>query len=111
MPRILPLLLGTLFVATVSEAAPRVSFELVTEPGFPVTGAHRWVDALKDLDQSGIQIRAGRPGDKTEIRNRGTDESPSYHVIGILTASNRAAPVAEYPAGLHKPDQAWTDPA
>jgi hypothetical protein len=72
-------------------AAPPVSFELVTDPGFPMTGAQRWIDALKDLDQSGLRIRSGNPGDKTEVINRGTEASPSYHVVGILTANNQLA--------------------
>jgi len=72
-------------------AAPPVSFELVTDPGFSMTGAQRWIDALKDLDQSGLRIRSGNPGDKTEVINRGTEASPSYHVVGILTANNQLA--------------------
>ena len=70
-------------------AAPRVSFELVTEGGFPVGGQRKWINVLKDLDQTGIRIRAGRPGDKVEVTNLGTEASPSYHVVGILTSNNR----------------------
>jgi hypothetical protein len=90
MKRIAVLLLVSLF-ATAAEAAPRVSFELVTEDGIPVTGAQKWIDVLKDLDQSGIRIRAGRAGDKTDVVNRGTETSPSYHVTGILRADNQLA--------------------
>jgi len=72
-----------------ASAAPRVSFELVTEPGFPITGAQRWVDVMKDIDQTGIRIRAARAGDKVEVLNRGTETSPSYHAVGILTERNQ----------------------
>ncbi|MBI2478735.1 MAG: hypothetical protein HYV60_08915 [Planctomycetia bacterium] len=77
--------------ATSTIAAPPVSFELVTDSGFAMTGAQRWIDAMKDLDQSGLRIRSGNPGDKTEVINRGTEASPSYHVVGILTANNQLA--------------------
>jgi len=78
-------------------AGPPVSFELITDGGFPVSGAQRWIEALKDLDQSGLRIRSGRPGDKTEVTNRGTEESPSYHVVGILMANNQLAlPYAKF---------------
>lgn len=72
-------------------AAPPVSFELVMDGGFPVNGAQRWIEALKDLDQSGLRIRSGNPGDETKVTNRGTDTSPSYHVLGILMANNQLA--------------------
>jgi hypothetical protein len=68
-----------------------VSFELATDEGFSMTGAQRWIDALKDLDQAGLRIRGGQPGDKTEVINRGTEAAPRYHVIGILTANNQLA--------------------
>ncbi len=78
-------------VTTPGVAAPPVSFELATDPGFSMAGAPRWIDALKDLDQSGLRIRSGQVGDKTEIINRGTEASPRYHVVGILMANNQLA--------------------
>jgi hypothetical protein len=85
---LLILLLG---VATPAAAAPPVSFELVTDAGFSLTGAQRWIEAMKDLDHAGLRIRTGQPGDKTEVIVRGTETSPSYHVIGILLANNQLA--------------------
>lgn len=78
-------------LATPGVAAPPVSFELATDEGFSMTGAQRWIDALKDLDQSGLRIRSGQVGDKTEVINRGTETSPRYHVVGILMANNQLA--------------------
>ena len=85
------LFFSLLVAATSAVAAPPVSFELLTDTGFPVTGAQRWIDAMKDLDHAGLRIRGGRPGDKTEVVNRGTESSPRYHVVGILTANNQLA--------------------
>jgi hypothetical protein len=84
-------LLFLLSVTTPAVAVSPVSFELVTDSGFSITGAQRWIDVFKDLDQSGLRIRSGSPGDKTEVINRGTETSPRYHVIGILTANNQLA--------------------
>lgn len=89
MRRLLAILLLVSFSNTAIAAGPRVSFELVTEAGFPVGGEQRWIDVLKGLDQAGIRIRTGRPGDKVEVTNLGTEDSPSYRVIGILSANNR----------------------
>ena len=88
--RLVGLIVVTLLtVEPLTAAEPSVSFELATEEGFTNTGAQKWVDMLKDLDQKGIRIRAGRSGDKPEVKNIGTAESPSYLAIGILTAGNR----------------------
>jgi len=82
-------LLLTSICPQIAVAAPRVTFGLVTEAGFPFGGEQRWINVLKNLDQSGIRIRTGRVGDKVEVTNRGTAASPSYHVVGILSATNK----------------------
>ena len=82
-------LLLALACPQVAFSAPRVTFELVTEAGFPLGGEQRWIRVLSGLDQSGIRVRAGRPGDKIDITNRGTEAFPSYHVVGILSATNK----------------------
>jgi len=76
-------------LSTDAWAAPRVSFELVTETGFPLTGAQRWLEALKDLEDVDLRIRPGQADDQVEVTNRGTEASPRYHVVGVLTAENR----------------------
>jgi len=81
-------------------AAPRVEFELITEPGFPTTGSHQWMRMLKDLKLSSMRIRSARAGDKAEIRERGTAASPTYQVTGLLTARNTLRlPGAEFRFG------------
>lgn len=62
--------------------------ELITEPGFPATGSHRWMQMLKDLNVSNLRIRSSRSGDKMGVRERGTASSPIYQVTGLLTNRN-----------------------
>ena len=69
-------------------AAPRVEFELITEPGFPTTGSHRWMQLLKDLNVNNLRIRSARASEKVGIRERGTASSPTYQVTGLLTTRN-----------------------
>ncbi len=74
--------------AALTAAAPRVDLELVTEKGFPITGAQQWIQALQGVGAGDIRIRAANPGDQWSITNRGTEQSPAYHVVGILTADS-----------------------
>jgi hypothetical protein len=67
----------------------RVDFELVTESGFPLDGAREWLSALDKVGLSGVRIRGANDSDQPSIERRGSDASPSYHVVGILTAANK----------------------
>jgi hypothetical protein len=87
---------------------PRVAFEIVAEPGLPVTAAQAWYQTLTGLGIQGFRIRSGEG--EAGIENRGTKESPSYHVTGILTSDNTLhVPGAKFgqrdTAGLRK----WLD--
>lgn len=73
----------------IAAAKPRVEMELATEPGFPITGAQKWVKLLGGLGLDGVRIRSRTAGDAPKNTQRGTDASPSYHVLGILTAGDR----------------------
>jgi hypothetical protein len=73
----------------VVDAQPRIDFELVTEQGFPLTGARTWTELFRDFERTTIRVRSGRPGEQPDVENRGTDENPSYHVVGILSNRNR----------------------
>ena len=87
-------------VPTTAWAAPRVELELITEPGFPPTGTHQWLALLKDLNLGSLRIRAARPGDRVEIRQRGSGDSIIYHVTGLLTRRNALRlPGAEFRYG------------
>lgn len=72
-------------VARGSAANPPVSLELKAEPGFPMTSQHRWMKFLEDFGFSDIRIRGANPGDEATVINRGTDQTPRYRVVGILT--------------------------
>ncbi len=80
------LLLGA---ACQARADARVELELVTEPGFSVTGTHRWLAALKDLGFSSLRIRSGRPGDRAEVVTTGTQQLRVYKVTGILLSGDK----------------------
>ena len=74
--------------AALAWAAPLVSLELSTETGFPLGGERKWLMLLKDCKLTNIRFRSQRAGSKIEIKNRGTEESPNYVVVGVLTARN-----------------------
>ena len=81
-------------------AAPRVELELITEPGIPLTGSHEWLASLRDLNLAGVRIRSAQSGEKEEIRQRGSEDSPLYQVIGVLTTKNTLrVPGAEFRLG------------
>lgn len=69
-------------------ATPRVSFELVTEDGFSLTANQEWLDLVKGISD-GVRIRSAQRSDRPDISNVGSDESPSYRVVGVLTAQGR----------------------
>ncbi len=71
-----------------AHAEGRVELELITEPGAPMTSAHEWLAALKDQKLANVRIRSALPGDKEEIRQRGTDSAPLFQVLGVLTPHN-----------------------
>ncbi len=64
--------------------AAEVELELVTQQGFPVTGARRWIETFKGLKVQ-LRIRSATPADTVGIEQRGTESAPMYHVTGILT--------------------------
>jgi len=74
--------------AAIAWTAPLVSLELSTETGFPLGGERKWLMLLKDCKLTNIRFRSQRAGSKIEIKNRGTEESPNYVVVGVLTARN-----------------------
>lgn len=74
--------------SAVAAAAPRVSFELVTEDGFSLTGNQEWMTLVKGM-VDGVRIRSSEKGDQPEVTNIGTDEAPNYRVVGVLTAQGR----------------------
>jgi hypothetical protein len=77
-----------LLITAAAEAAPRVSLELATEKGFPITGAQQWSKALGELGISNFRIRSATASDRPSIESLGNEKTPSYRVVGILTADS-----------------------
>jgi len=76
-------------IPSLAIAKPRVSFELAAAKRLPPGKTHQWLNVFKSLDQDGIRIRTARPSDRPSVVNRGTEDSPSYHVVGLITSSNQ----------------------
>lgn len=93
--RVLMLTLTVLFGAATAKAEPRVELELATEPGFPLTGAHAWIEMLSDLGIENVRIRQAKVGDQTQIKTEGSGDFTVHRVTGALTAANQL----QLPAG------------
>ncbi|HEV3137414.1 MAG TPA: hypothetical protein VGZ26_05910 [Pirellulales bacterium] len=85
----------TVFVAITLASAglganvkPRVSLELVTRPGLPLTASRQWFKVLTDLGISGLQIRTAGARDEVAITEHGDKANRQYKVVGILAADN-----------------------
>jgi hypothetical protein len=75
-----------LLVPAATAAEPRVTIEVATEAGAPITASQQWAKLLGELDVAGVRIRSMRPGDQIEKSERGTGASRTIHVLGILTS-------------------------
>jgi hypothetical protein len=78
-------LLLSLSPVAFAQAESRVELELVAEEGFPMQFAHQWMAELKNLGFSNLRVRSAKPSDRVEVRQRGSEDSPSYQVTGLLT--------------------------
>jgi hypothetical protein len=102
-------MLGGICVS-VAWAQPRVELELVTEEGVSAVIAHQWGAALGDLRLGNVRIRAAQPGDRVEIRQRGSGDSIVYQVTGALTARNTLrVPGGEFRVGDKAGLSSWLD--
>jgi hypothetical protein len=87
IPRLVVLGLA-LCVSGVAQAEPRVEFELVTESGFQQQNARAWLKILGELGV-GVRIRETTGGEPVKVANVGTEASPHYNVVGVLTSNNQ----------------------
>ena len=78
-----------LFFPTTGSAQPTVEMELITEPGFPLTGSRAWLKALEDVGASSLRIREASSSETGGIKNVGTESQPRYVVKGILSSKNQ----------------------
>jgi len=108
--RILPLLMILTICASAQAAEPRVEMVLSTDPGFPPTGARKWLDTLRRIKITNIQIRSGRNLDTLKVENRGTEQMPSYRITGALTTRNTLrVPGQEFRLTDGRRIRAWVD--
>jgi hypothetical protein len=73
-------------LAAAAQAAPPIDLELATQQSLQITAPQQWLQLLASLGIESVRIRAATPVDEPKLSNRGTEQRPSYHVIGILTA-------------------------
>ena len=100
--------LGCILLAVPAQAAPPVSFELITESGYSPTESQKWLQFLAKVDITSIRIRGAEAGEREQITNRGTEERPLYHVLGVLTHRNRMrVPGAEFSLSDRERLAAW----
>ena len=66
----------------------RVSIELVTEKGIPLTAAQQWNQVFSELGVNNLRIRSAIAGDAMGVENRGTKDAPVYDVVGVIKADN-----------------------
>jgi hypothetical protein len=69
---------------TVLGAAP-VEVEIATERGLQITAPREWLQLLTEVGVDHVRVRSASRGEQPAAMNRGTDASPRYHVLGILT--------------------------
>ncbi|WP_254509683.1 hypothetical protein [Anatilimnocola floriformis] len=68
---------------------PRVSLEVVTEPGLPQEVIREWLPMLEKVGFSGVRVRGGQASDGAGLKANGTGANLSYEVTGVLTSDNR----------------------
>jgi hypothetical protein len=87
--RLLAFMLMTIVGTGAFAAAPPIQLELATERGVQITAPQEWLQLLAGIGIENVRIRGAKSSDVPSIANRGTDQRPSFQVIGILTANNQ----------------------
>jgi hypothetical protein len=75
-----------LAAAAAARAAAPIELELATGSGLQITAPQEWLQLLTSLGIDDVQIRSARGDDEPKLENRGTENRPRYHVVGILSA-------------------------
>src|SRR5688572_19511309 len=82
-------MLSLVFAGAAGVAAPPVNLELVTERGVQITAPQQWLQLLAGIGIENVRIRNATLGDAPKVSNRGTEERPSYEVVGVITARDQ----------------------
>jgi len=72
-----------------AHAAAPIELELATERGVQITAPREWLQLLTTIGIDDVRIRGARAGDEPSVKNRGSAERPSFHVVGILTSRHQ----------------------
>src|SRR5438045_1650522 len=87
---LLPTATILLAIAGVASAAgPPIELELVTERGVQITAPQEWLQLLTGIGIEHVQIRGGGEGDQPKVTNRGSGQTASYQVVGVLTSKGQ----------------------
>lgn len=82
-----------LVLTTLAHGEAPVDVELVAPRGLQVTAPQAWLQLLSKMQLGQVRIRStSRPGGsrlEPSIKNRGTEQHPRYHVLGLLTADGK----------------------
>ncbi|WP_425613768.1 hypothetical protein NA78x_003609 [Anatilimnocola sp. NA78] len=89
LTRLISLLLLSCMPSFLLAQGPRVSLEVVTEPGFAAENTREWLPALEKAGFSSVRVRSGGAGDGAAIVTTGTGSQISYSITGVLTSDNR----------------------
>ncbi len=84
LPAVALLALAVVPTPFVAAQAP-VALEVVTEDAFPSDSQSRWLESFKTLGLTHVRIRGRQPGDAPSITNTGTEQSPRYQVVAVMT--------------------------
>lgn len=89
IPRLLAVFAICTSVAPVNAEGPRVSLEVVTEPGLAQEIIREWLPMLQKCGFSSVRVRGGQASDGAGLRTSGSGATTSYEVTGVLTSDNR----------------------
>jgi hypothetical protein len=78
--------------------SPRVTLEVVTEPGVGAEDTREWLPLLEKAGFTTVRLRSGQAGDGAALKTNGSGANASYEVTGVLTPGNR----------LHLPGASFT---
>jgi hypothetical protein len=76
-------------LASSTRAAALIELELATEQGLQITAPREWLQLFTTIGIDNVRIRGAAAGDEPKVENRGSDQRPRYHVLGILTPRDK----------------------
>ena len=86
--RIVLFLASTASISGVVWGGDRVELDLAVEERVAITARQEWLQRLAQAGIENFRIRSARSGDVPKINRRGTEQSPTYVVTGLITPDN-----------------------